>query len=352
MTKITSITLSLLLLSGYLIFTSSSGGVTGNSTSGCGGGGCHTASSNTTMNVVGIPASGYVNGTTYTMTLSVSNVNKAKAGFDMTVNSGTLAAGAGSALNGTQELRHTSPGTAASGTTIWSFSWTAPATGSSPVIFFIAGNAVDGNNASSNDEFSTDQVTFNAASSIAAPTITGSTGAGLSSTTASISATVNPNGDPASVSIQYGLTTTYGSTSNATPSVVTGNTPNPISATLTSLLPNTLYHFRVVATNSVDVTNGPDGTFTTMPASINSIEKTSISIYPNPTSNIMLYVDKENNATASFQVVSLLGNKYDVSTSKISDGKYQLNLTSLVSGNYILLINRDGKMFYHSFVKQ
>src|SRR5581483_289691 len=86
------------------------------------------------------------------------------------------------------------------------------------------------------------------------------TASSITSTSATLSGSVNPSGASASAWFEYGTTTAYGSTT--TPTTVTASTT--ISAQVTSLLPNTLYHFRAVAQNAGGITRGPDQTFTTL----------------------------------------------------------------------------------------
>lgn len=97
----------------------------------------------------------------------------------------------------------------------------------------------------------------------APPTVvtTAATGVGLN--TATLNGTVNANGSSTAVTFQYGLTTAYGSTVTATPSPVTGSVVTSVSAALTGLVANSLYHFRVVGTSSGGTSNGSDMTFST-----------------------------------------------------------------------------------------
>ena len=85
---------------------------------------------------------------------------------------------------------------------------------------------------------------------------------------ASFSATLNgllyPHGLTTSVYFQYGLTTSYGSTTHM--QIQNGNTLRPVSANITGLLANRTYHFRIVATNSDGTRFGSDMTFTTLTA--------------------------------------------------------------------------------------
>lgn len=113
-----------------------------------GGNSCGTCHGNlnaaTTVVFGGVPAN-YVTGQSYPLTLTISNANNAKAGFNVAVSGGTLAAGTGSKINGTaSQITHIAPMTMSSGSATFSFSWTAPNTPGN-VTFSAAGNAVNGN---------------------------------------------------------------------------------------------------------------------------------------------------------------------------------------------------------------
>jgi hypothetical protein len=92
-------------------------------------------------------------------------------------------------------------------------------------------------------------VTTNAASSI-------------TSSSATLNGTVNPNGLTTMVHFEYGTTTSYGFTTVS--QTKTGNTTQGVSANITALSPNTTYHFRLVGTNSGGTRHGSDRTFTTL----------------------------------------------------------------------------------------
>jgi phosphodiesterase/alkaline phosphatase D-like protein len=78
-----------------------------------------------------------------------------------------------------------------------------------------------------------------------------------------LNGTVNANFSPASVTFEYGTTTSYGQTISANPSPVTGNSITNVSATITGLNEGTTYHYRVKAVNSIGTAEGSDMTFTT-----------------------------------------------------------------------------------------
>lgn len=86
----------------------------------------------------------------------------------------------------------------------------------------------------------------------------------IGSLNATVKGIINAAGNTTNSSFEYGLTTAYGSSIAATPGFVVGNTNTAISATLTSLTPNTTYHYRAVGTNSAGIQYGMDSTFHTL----------------------------------------------------------------------------------------
>jgi hypothetical protein len=90
----------------------------------------------------------------------------------------------------------------------------------------------------------------------------------LATDVASFSATLNgafaPDGLPTTVYFQYGMTTTYGSITPV--QTLTGNNFQTVSANISSLSANTIYHFRMVAHNIRGTSYGSDKTFTTLSA--------------------------------------------------------------------------------------
>jgi len=85
----------------------------------------------------------------------------------------------------------------------------------------------------------------------------------VDATTALLNGTVNANGIAATVTFNWGTTTSYGTTVMATPSTVSSSSAVPVTASLTGLTPATTYHCRVNGANSFGLVNGSDMTFTT-----------------------------------------------------------------------------------------
>src|SRR5436190_11846753 len=101
-----------------------------------------------------------------------------------------------------------------------------------------------------------------AATAASAPTaITGPVET-LGATTATVTGTVNPNGQATNRYFEYGTTTSYGS-KTASVGGGSGTANDDVSAALAGLAPGTTYHYRVVATNGTGTSRGADGIFAT-----------------------------------------------------------------------------------------
>ncbi|MBI5674213.1 MAG: PD40 domain-containing protein [Nitrospirae bacterium] len=110
------------------------------------------------------------------------------------------------------------------------------------------------------------------------PTATTNPATDINSKSATLSATVNPNGAETTVYFQWGLDTSYG---NATTSQSMGHWigDHYASDDVTNLLPNTIYHYRLAAANIVGTSYGNDVSFTTGPVAPSDL--TAIAISPN-----------------------------------------------------------------------
>ena len=85
----------------------------------------------------------------------------------------------------------------------------------------------------------------------------------ITSTAATLYATVNPNGTPVTYYFEYGPTTGYGSFT-PTNGLAGGSTAQSVSAPISGLLPATMYHFAVAASNGLVTNFGGDVAFTTL----------------------------------------------------------------------------------------
>jgi hypothetical protein len=89
--------------------------------------------------------------------------------------------------------------------------------------------------------------------------------ASLRASTATLNATVNPNGaEISSCEFEYGEAETYGSSMPCSPLPGSQESPVGVSAAVSGLNAYTTYHYRIVATNAGGTSNGEDHTFTTL----------------------------------------------------------------------------------------
>ncbi len=94
------------------------------------------------------------------------------------------------------------------------------------------------------------------------PAVVTASATGVSDTSAVLHGTVNPNGSSTTYYFQWGLTIGYGV--NGKPlSAASGVKPVSVHETASGLIPGTVYHYRLVATNQVGTTVGNDRTFKT-----------------------------------------------------------------------------------------
>lgn len=101
-----------------------------------------------------------------------------------------------------------------------------------------------------------------------APSVSSSAATSITTTTATLNGTAAANGASTTVTFEYGTTSSYGGTGSplkAAQGTLASGASSTVSAALTGLTCNTLYHFRVVGSNSAGTSNGSDLTFTTAP---------------------------------------------------------------------------------------
>ena len=106
--------------------------------------------------------------------------------------------------------------------------------------------------------------TFTTLSPTGPPVVTTNHATLIASFSATLNGSLDPHGLTTTVYFQYGTTTSYGSTTAS--QTKAGNTYLNISANISSLMASTVYHFRIVATNSAGTRSGSDMTFTTLSA--------------------------------------------------------------------------------------
>ena len=96
-----------------------------------------------------------------------------------------------------------------------------------------------------------------------APGATTGAAESVTSTTATLNGTVNPNGIATIYYFEYGTTTAYGFITGQR-NAGSGWDDVPVNANIAGLLPNTTYHFHIVATSTAETTEGNDASFKTL----------------------------------------------------------------------------------------
>jgi DNA-binding beta-propeller fold protein YncE len=108
-------------------------------------------------------------------------------------------------------------------------------------------------------------IAFASKTQLLPPTVETKAASSVTQTTATLNATVNPNGGTVGeCTLEYGTTTAYGSIAPCLPSPGSGESPVAVSASVSGLSPNTTYHLRVSATNAAGTSKGSDETLKTI----------------------------------------------------------------------------------------
>ncbi len=174
-----------------------------------------------------------------------------------------------------------------------------------------------------------DDLTF---STMKLPASVSSPATSISNKAATLNGSVNANDLPTTVSFEYGLTTSYGSTINASPASVTGNTSTNVTASVTDLTQGTLYHFRIKAVNTAGISYGDDLTFSTtkLPASVSS-SATSISGTSATLNGSVNANDLPTTVSFEYGLTTSYGSTIDASPASVT-GNTSTNVTGSLTG--------------------
>jgi hypothetical protein len=123
--------------------------------------------------------------------------------------------------------------------------------------------------------FGADKTFKTSSASPGAPSVTTGAAKAVAATSATLTGTVNPRGAATSDYFQFGRTTAYGGRTGIA-NAGSGTKNVSVSVPVGSLAPNTVYHYRLVATNASGTTVGSDRSFRTAKAS-----RVTILISPN-----------------------------------------------------------------------
>jgi NHL repeat-containing protein len=149
-----------------------------------------------------------------------------------------------------------------------------------------------------------------------------------------LAGSVNPNGSTTEYHFEYGLGDCASNPCTSTPvqSAGAGTEGAYVSAEVTGLSPNTLYHYRLVASNGSGTTNGPDLTFRTSAPLVNQLPDGRVYEQVSP-------VNKSNSDVYHAQSVAAVdGNRFIFT----SPGSFAGSQTSQALNSYLAVRGPNG----------
>lgn len=166
----------------------------------------------------------------------------------------------------------------------------------------------------------------------AAPVVSTLAATSVSTTTATLNATVNPNSVMTTGQFQRGLSTAYGTNSTITLTPANGTSVQNVSVNVTGLQPGTTYHFRISAANAAGTSDGSDLTFTTLNADLSSLATSTGTLSPAFSTGTTAYATTLGNSDASIAITATTVNPGGTLEARINSGAYAL-LTSGVASD-------------------
>lgn len=162
----------------------------------------------------------------------------------------------------------------------------------------------------------------------------------ISSTSATLNATVRAENATGEVSFEYGTTASYGTEVSATPNQVSGSEDVPVSVTIADLASNTTYYYRVKIESGDEIVYGDNFTFQTEDISSN-VETDAIQqivLYPNPAKD-GFYIDaKEQGYVCIYDLSGQLVLK------RFVDAVSYIDIQSLAQGVYVVKLHERSRI--------
>ena len=150
-----------------------------------------------------------------------------------------------------------------------------------------------------------------------------------------LNGTAFPTGSAIPVSFEYGTTTSYGQSATPTPSSASGTNPIAFAANLTTLLPNTSYHYRAIATSGGYQMVGNDAVFTTgQPATPPTLGTPSVDLTTATSARVFVSnaFSGSSSASVSFEYGSIAAYTSQSYSTVVAAGSTSSSVSASLSG--------------------
>ncbi|MBA4318026.1 MAG: hypothetical protein C0412_06475 [Flavobacterium sp.] len=160
-------------------------------------------------------------------------------------------------------------------------------------------------------------------------------------TSITLSGLINANGKYlTNIQFEYGLTDSYGSTINGLPNYVYGYGTNTITATLTNLLPDQIYFYRLIATYNGNQLYSSRYKFTTGALNVDdfNIYNAKIILYPNPTNEEVNITINGYKIATRITLIDISGKVLMSQDNPNQKNNFKMDLTKKSKGTYIVKV--------------
>ncbi|MGH1385244.1 YCF48-related protein [Kordia sp.] len=156
---------------------------------------------------------------------------------------------------------------------------------------------------------------------------------------------INSNGATLqNIHFEYGITETYGSTVNGSPSSIFSAGTRLIRATVPNIIPNQTYYYRLVATHNGTTVYSNRYEYTTNVLSTQDIElQKQTSLYPNPANDYVIVKTPENLDINNIKLFSITGKHLNTINSLNTSNTINIDTSNLKDGLYLVVIELNSK---------
>ncbi len=197
-----------------------------------------------------------------------------------------------------------------------------------------SGIAVDSTNHAVYTSSSTKVHVYATGTPLLAPTATTTPASAIGGSKATLSGFVDPEGLAVSeCKLEYGKFSSYGQTVPCSPTPGSGSGDVAVSAEVSGLTPNTTYHYRVVAANSLATGKGEDETFTTNPPPV--ISSPAMAGLTHNAAELKALVNPKGYETTyrfEYGTTTSYGTKVPIPDGNIGSGKADVPVSAKISG--------------------